>query len=48
MFCVYGFFLTLPQLPDLTDTSDKERAEELERELEIWKEKFEELSQKVC
>lgn len=36
-------------MPEITDGSaDRERVEELEGELETWKEKFEELSQKVC
>ena len=35
-------------MPEMTDGGDKERTEELERELETWKERFEELSQKVC
>ena len=32
---------------EMTD-GEKERVEELERELETWKERFEDLSQKVC
>lgn len=36
-------------MPEITDGSDlKERVEELEGELETWKERCEELSRKVC
>ena len=35
-------------MPEITDGSaDRERVEELEAELETWKKRFEELSQKV-